>query len=181
MVSAPTPSPDLAAPKGGDRPAVAPLVSGGGHLLPIADLFLFLTGRWRVERRVDAVGDGLGAEFSGVVAFHRSAAETLVCIERGDLAIGNRLLEARRALIYRRVAAPSAHVYFADGSFFHALDLSTGVHHVRHRCGADSYSGHFVALSWSTLLVDWDVTGPAKSYTSRTLLTRFDEESPAPP
>lgn len=51
---------------------------------------------------------------------------------------------------------------FADGRFFHDLDLRSGHHVADHPCSADLYRGEFSvydAERWRTM---WRVKGPAK-------------------
>lgn len=61
-------------------------------------------------------------------------------------------------------------VTFADGRDFHPWDTTQAV---THPCGDDVYSGRITVLDpereWHA---QWEATGPAKDYTTRTRMTR---------
>jgi Family of unknown function (DUF6314) len=138
--------------------------------VPIADLAAFLAGRWRIDRRLDALA---GAHFSGEAVCRRSRIGFLSYSEHGTLTLGGKRLEAGRDLVYRLLTSSSAAVYLTDGSFFHPLDLSSGYKRVRHLCEADTYIGQFLVVSFDEYCVEWHVRGPRKSYTSRSRFERL--------
>ena len=51
---------------------------------------------------------------------------------------------------------------FADGRFFHGLDLRSGRHIADHPCSADLYRGDFTVRDADHWRVVWRVRGPAK-------------------
>lgn len=165
----------LSAVRSRDRSAVLESSPSARPLVPIGDLAAYLLGRWSVERRIDHASGGPRARFFGVATCSRRGIGILAYSEHGRLDIGRRCLEARRDLEYRLVTRASAAVHFTDGEFFHVLDLSRGHHRVRHLCGDDTYSGSFLAVSCETLLVQWNVIGPTKSYASTTLFRRLND------
>src|SRR3546814_1180132 len=65
---------------------------------------------------------------------------------------------------YRYVfsTAARAAVHFADGRFFHDLDLTAGAWRCTHLCDPDRYDGDFSALSPDAWRVVWRVAGPRK-------------------
>ncbi len=58
--------------------------------------------------------------------------------------------------------AGTAEVAFADGRFFHALDLRSGRWTAEHQCGADLYEADFTVVSPAEWRLRWLVHGPAK-------------------
>lgn len=63
-----------------------------------------------------------------------------------------------------------AQVKFADGSPFYELDLSSGAPSFLHRCGNDTYHGHYLVKHRDRFYETWRVMGPRKDYC---LVTRF--------
>jgi hypothetical protein len=139
--------------------------------VPVADAAAFLLGRWHVERTVrDLAGDVTGT-FRGTTEFtpapdagpdhdpHRG----LRHFESGTFDWLGVERPAERTLFYGPGDEPGTIVVrFADGRFFHDLDLRTGHHIADHPCAADLYRGEFTVTGpdrWRTV---WRVRGPAK-------------------
>lgn len=181
MVLAPTRGPkELVARTGPGVLVTASAPQRSLESVPIDDLAAFLTGRWRIERRIDHAVEEAGTHFHGVATFFPDGTRTLSYREEGTFTVAASVLEARRELAYHLVTRSSADVHLADGGFFHALDLSTGHDRVRHDCGADAYVGRFLVASRDAYLVEWTVLGPNKAYRSASLFTRLEETPNGP-
>ncbi len=135
--------------------------------LNVQDLIGFLRGPWLFERKVF---DGMREEeatASGTAKFvdeMMNAKPGLRYREEGQLELGDITVETEREYIYGFLADGGvAEVRFADGRFFHVLDLSKGMVRVEHQCGDDHYQGLFRVLTDQAWLSVWRVTGPRKS------------------
>ncbi|QDQ10529.1 DUF6314 family protein [Streptomyces spectabilis] len=134
---------------------------------PVPDALAHLAGEWRVERTVRdfAAGADGPAEggFSGTTRFTPLPEGGLLHHESGTFTWRGIPRPAERTLRFLPgEPAGTVLVRFADGRFFHGLDLRTGRHTADHPCAADLYRGDFVvddADSWRTR---WRVRGPAK-------------------
>lgn len=126
-------------------------------------------GRWRVARRILAVG-GPGGRFDGEATL-TPAPDGLLYAERGVLRVGPARLTAERAYLWRCEGPSLVRVTHADGAPFHVFDWAEGVCAVEHLCPPDLYRGRlrFLARDWR---VGWRVRGPRKDYASATLYTR---------
>lgn len=127
----------------------------------VSDLRGHLLGRWRVERRVFDRRRGEIGTFSGELYFE-SGPGGLRASETGRMSYGETESDAERVLLYHFEGRGRARVLFADGRFFHELDLGTGRARVSHLCGDDTYIGGFWAVSRDVLLQRWRVLGPRK-------------------
>ena len=108
---------------------------------------------------------------TGWAAF-TSSADGLVHDETGDLSFGAYQGNAVRRY-HLTIADPSiGTVHHADGTLFHALDLTSGMADILHRCGEDTYRGRYRVLDESWFTVSWQVTGPRKRYRLATSLRR---------
>ncbi|MHC5256978.1 DUF6314 family protein [Streptomyces sp. UC4497] len=132
------------------------------ELWPVSDVLAFLAGRWQVERTVRDLSEDVTGVFSGTTAF-TDEGEGLLHFESGTFEWHGVARPAERTLRYLPgEEAGTAVVRFADGRFFHDLDLRTGHHVADHPCSADLYRGEFSvydAERWRTV---WRVKGPAK-------------------
>ena len=63
-------------------------------------------------------------------------------------------------------------VAFDDGRFFHRADLSSGSDAFVHGCAPDTYSGTWTVISPNRFQLTWDVEGPAKQLTIRSVYSR---------
>ncbi|MFC0494600.1 DUF6314 family protein [Streptomyces mutabilis] len=144
-----------------------------GELWPVPDVFAYLAGRWRTERRVRDLASGAQGRFEGSTAFDALAGGGLLSRETGTFTWQGVTRPAERTLRYEPGAGPgAADVRFADGRPFHALDLTSGHHVADHPCAADLYRGEFTvrdADHWRTV---WRVGGPAKDLLLVTDYTR---------
>lgn len=135
----------------------------------VEDLFHFLGGAWRFERKVhdgllDQEGDCIGtAQFT-------PDGDELNYREEGGLKMGDIETTTEREYLYSFPAPSMAEVRFPDGRFFHVLDLTKGIVRVEHQCGDDVYHGLFRVLSNQAWLSVWRVTGPRKS---QVITTRY--------
>ena len=149
------------------------------HPFHIADLATFLEGRWHLVRWVQPAGDAPAGHFHGGATFSAREPTVLDYFEQGELTIGGRVLEARRQLVYRLLTPSSAEVRFANGAYFHALNLSSGSARASHRCASDFYFGRFLVVSKDVLVVCWRVIGREKSFASTARCTRLEDGSGA--
>ncbi|GGV24728.1 DUF6314 family protein [Streptomyces spectabilis] len=152
---------------------------------PVPDALAHLAGEWRVERTVRdfAAGADGPAEgsFSGTTRFTPLPGGGLLHHESGTFTWRGTPRPAERTLRFLPgEPAGTVLVRFADGRFFHGLDLRTGRHTADHPCAADLYRGDFVvddADSWRTR---WRVRGPAKDLLLTTRYARVVTARRAP-
>lgn len=130
-------------------------------LYEISDLKSFLQGEWSIERRLDDRRAGQVGRLAGAAAFTPEGAG-LLYREEGRLSIGGYEGPALQTYRYAFPAPRRATVRFADGRFFHDLDLSAGGWRCSHLCGDDRYEGEFSLLEPGCWRVVWTVTGPRK-------------------
>lgn len=130
-----------------------------------------LSGRWTLSRTIN---DRLADEQSTVTGFTELTVindEHITWHETGTLLRGAQELPVQRTL---NVVVRDAQwiVTFDDGRYFHPWLPGTVV---EHPCGADHYVGTIEVgpepvTEWT---VQWDVTGPHKNYTMKSLLTAY--------
>lgn len=128
----------------------------------MADLKAYLTGAWKVSRRIDDQRRGESGVFDGEAAFVAEKGG-LRYRERGLLRLGDFESEGSRGYVYAFPAPAVADIFFEDGRFFHTLDLSGGAWSANHPCGDDGYNGDFIVTSADRWRVVWRVTGPRKA------------------
>jgi hypothetical protein len=149
--------------------------SGLGTRYRIRDLRAFLSGTWRIARRIGDRRLGVIGRLEGVASF-APAARGLRYDEVGTLEFSTyRGRVTQRYVFDIDDAAATGAVHFADGRLFHIFDLSTGVADVAHDCGADRYRGRyrmFCADGWALV---WNVAGPRKRLS---IATRYSRASP---
>lgn len=132
----------------------------------VHDLLEYLRGPWMFERKVFDMHTGKEVTARGVANFLdelMNGKPGLRYREDGELDLGGMVLQTEREYIYGFPADSLAEVRFADGRFFHVLDLSKGIVRVDHACGDDRYQGLFRALTEIAWLSVWRVDGPRKS------------------
>jgi len=141
--------------------------SSGSAPVHVVNLLEYLHGAWLFERKVF---DSLREETATARGQARFVDELmnnepgLRYREEGELNLGSITLQTEREYIYGFLADGGvAEVRFADGRFFHVLDLSKGMVRVEHVCGDDTYQGLFRVLTDQAWLSVWRVTGPRKS------------------
>lgn len=128
----------------------------------VPDLGAYLTGGWTVERRIKNLSTGETGFFSGEVLFSADG-DGLRYDEVGRLTMGGVETNAIRSYLYRFRQPKQADVFFTDGRFFHAFDLSRGIFEVQHLCGNDMYDGTFKAEDETVWSIHWRITGPKKN------------------
>jgi len=133
----------------------------------VDDLKSFLTGSWRVSRRISDHRGSVSGWFSGDAVFS-PVDGGLRYQEQGELIWGGLSGPASRAYVYSFDDVHRADVWFDDGGYFHALDLSEGRWRVRHDCADDVYDGAFRVLRDDAWTAVWCVSGPRKGYVLRT-------------
>ncbi|MES2256525.1 MAG: DUF6314 family protein [Pseudomonadota bacterium] len=138
---------------------------------PVQNLRAFLTGRWRIARRICDVRQDLLGRLAGYANF-TAAPQGLIYDEAGLLRFGGYEGEAMRRYHFAFDRPGAAFVHHADGGLFHPLDLSSGKDNIRHRCAEDHYRGRYRVLSKDEFVVSWDVTGPRKRYRIATFYRR---------
>jgi len=141
--------------------------SSGAAPINVHDLIGYLRGPWLFERKVfDAIREQ-EATANGTARFTdelMNAKPGLRYREDGEMDLGELTVQTEREYIYGFLADGGvAEVRFADGRFFHVLDLSKGMVRVEHQCGDDLYQGVFRVLTEQAWLSVWRVTGPKKS------------------
>lgn len=139
--------------------------SSGSAPFRVDDLLQYLRGGWLFERTVFDTLRNDKATAEGAARFADELMNNepgLRYRETGELKLGGITLETEREYIYGFPAHGVAEVRFADGRFFHMLDLSKGMVRVEHQCGDDTYQGLFRVLTDKAWLSVWKVTGPRK-------------------
>jgi hypothetical protein len=143
---------------------------------PVRDLGAFLTGEWRLSRRIHDSLLALRGRLEGRASV-AAVADGLLQIETGRLAFGDHVSDASQN--YRiALDGEGARIFRADGSHFHDLDLSFGSARILHRCGNDLYRGRYRVLGADRYCVVWRVTGPRKDYRMASLYSRITAQLP---
>lgn len=141
--------------------------SSGAAPVHVHDLIAYLRGPWLYERKVFDATAEQEVTASGKVQFAdelTNGQPGLRYREDGEMEIDGIAVQTEREYIYGFLADGGvAEVRFADGRFFHVLDLSKGMVRVEHQCGDDTYQGLFRVLTDQAWLSVWRVTGPRKS------------------
>ena len=143
------------------------------------DLREFLVGQFDLVREIVTTGDKPyhldGEELISVVT-----ATELSYEEHGVLVAGEHSFEVSRAYRYFLTGPTSATIHFADGTYFHDLDLATGKCRAVHYCDEDVYEG-LIVVSGRDLLVRWSCRGPNKHYVATSRLRRRETSVSAVP
>ncbi len=121
----------------------------------------YLEGRWKLDRQISDHRRGETGRLVGEARFVADG-EGLVYREEGQLTLGDHSGPAEQAYRYDFPAVHRAAVHFADGRFFHDLDLSSGSWVCHHDCDPDRYEGEFTVLGADDWRVIWEVKGPRK-------------------
>ncbi|MGQ4386361.1 DUF6314 family protein [Streptomyces sp. SAS_270] len=163
---------------------------------PVIDVLAHLTGSWRVRRSVRDLASGAEGEFTGGTVFRpfgegedgdgggggdrarRGGAghggPGLLHHESGTFRWQGVTRPAQRTLRFLPGECPgTASVRFADGRFFHDLDLTDGRYVADHPCAADLYRGEFSVYDEDRWRSVWRVGGPAKDLVLTTDYTRL--------
>ena len=137
-------------------------------LYPVKDLRAFLTGSWRIARRIHDARQGMVGRLAGSANF-ASTSQGLMYDETGLLHFGSYQGEASRRYLFVFDQPGVANVHHADGSLFHLLNLSSGRDDIHHQCGEDHYRGRYRVLDHDRFAASWDVAGPRKRYCMATI------------
>lgn len=122
-------------------------------------------GTWLLERVIQPEG-GTDMRFEGQAVWTRQGVD-LAYREDGWLYIaGQPTMQAERRYLWTR----GLDVYFDDGRYFHTV--ATDGSEIHHWCDPDTYKGQYDFTDWPEFSVTWNVTGPRKAYTSRSLYRR---------
>ena len=126
-------------------------------------------GAWRLDRRIWE--GGRVSSFEGRASLER-AGDAWLWREEGTLALpdGARVHAERRHLWRPEGGAIS--VAFEDGRPFYAFDPGGDTCTLEHDCPPDAYLGSLDLTGFPDWLLEWRVSGPRKSYVSRTRHTR---------
>lgn len=140
---------------------------------PVADVAGYLRGSWVIDRDIVDALNGAAGTFNGTADFAPDG-DSLSWIEAGELQWAAETHQAgRRLLVAVRPAMPCVvDVAFDDGRFFHRADLSAGNDAFVHGCAPDTYSGTWTVISPNRFQLTWDVEGPAKQLTIRSVYSR---------
>ncbi|MFJ9997396.1 DUF6314 family protein [Streptomyces werraensis] len=134
-----------------------------GEFWPVPDAPAYLAGTWRAERVVRDLASGDEGRFTGTVVFEPlEDGDGLLQRESGDFTWRGVTRPAERTLRFLSGPDGTADVRFADGRFFHGLDLRSGRHIADHPCSADLYRGEFTVRDADHWRAVWRVRGPAK-------------------
>ena len=139
--------------------------------LPVDDLVEFLCGDWRLRRRLVSLESQQSGMAEGQANF-RLLDDGLDYIETAEVRFAGYSGRATRRHRYRLAGSGRADVCFADGRFFHALDLRRGRWRAEHVCGRDIYCGSFRVLGPGLWVVRWRVRGPHKDLRITSLYER---------
>ena len=140
---------------------------------PVSDVAAFLRGTWVIDREIVDSLDGAAGSFRGTADFAPEG-DSWSWIEAGSLQWAEEMHKAgRRLLVAVRPDVPCVvDVAFDDGRFFHRVDLSSGSDTFVHGCAADTYNGTWTVDSADRFRLTWDVEGPAKEITIRSIYSR---------
>ncbi|MER7345216.1 DUF6314 family protein [Streptomyces aurantiacus] len=149
------------------------------HAVP--DALTYLAGDWYVERTVrdfaGAADEPVEGRFTGTTRFTPIDGGGLLHHESGTFTWHGVARPAERTLRFLPGEgtggdAGTVRVHFADGRFFHDLDLRSGRHTADHPCSADLYRGEFEVYEEARWRTRWRVAGPAKDLLLTTDYTR---------
>jgi hypothetical protein len=94
-------------------------------------------------------------------------------VETIQWTVNGQTFDAHRAYTLVPTGPWRAEVYFADGRFFHVVDLRTGRAEVAHACPPDHYAGWYALDDPDTHRTGWTITGPRKDIAITTRYTRI--------
>ena len=130
-------------------------------LVPVKDLFVFLSGRWSVDRTMTDQTSGTSGTFNGYASFTPHDGN-LRYEEEGQLRFADYDDTAFRRYDFVFPSPVNAQVFFGDGRAFHDLDLSNGQWRTEHLCDPDHYDGLFQVTSSNAYTCHWAISGPKK-------------------
>lgn len=129
-------------------------------------------GLWRLERRIDDRLAGQVIAARGTARLVADGAGGLVYDEEVLLKLPGRApVPGHRRYLWQK-NGEGFDVRFADGRFFHRIDLSATAPACRHDCAPDLYKGRHDFAAWPVWSVSWRVRGPRKDYRMQTTYRR---------
>ena len=147
--------------------------------MEIVDTLRFLRGTWAIARSIQDHRTGTRGSFKGMATLTEVPTGRNVSLEArahyaevGELRFGTHTGQARRSFEYRQLDDVAVMVYFADGTPFVDLDLSTGLWQSDHLCGDDLQEIATFVQSGNIVQERWRVRGPTTNYEAITIHTR---------
>jgi hypothetical protein len=139
---------------------------------PAQTVFGALPGAWTLRREIDNARFG-GGMFEGRATLTAQTDGALLYEEHGELRLGAWRGPAWRRWIYALEGDALVIRYPGTNAELHAFRFEEdgSAAHV-HFCDPDRYSALLQRLPGGNISLSYDVTGPAKDYRLRTLLTR---------
>ncbi len=129
-------------------------------------------GTWQLHRDIDDRYSAQSGRFQGVARFREEGAQSLRYVEEGQIRFAEGpVLTAQRQYLWH-FGANIVEVCFEDGSAFHRFVPMGQVDGTEHPCGDDHYTVRYDFRNWPSWSAIWQVTGPRKDYTSRSLYRR---------
>lgn len=122
------------------------------------------TGTWTLIREIEDRRIGTDGTLSGQVTI-RGTATDCTYDETGLLRLGSaQPLTATRRYIWVEPGPETIEVRFADGRFFHRIDLRHPAAQAAHACAPDRYAVRYDFTAWPLWRSEWHVRGPHKNY-----------------
>lgn len=137
---------------------------------PAQTLFEALPGTWTLTREIEDACFGAGT-FEGCATFVTQLDGTLLYEEHGEIQFGTWRGPAWRRWLYALEGDALIIRYPGTNAELHTFRFDHGSAEHEHLCGADRYDASFQCLPDGALRLSYAVTGPAKNYRLRTLLT----------
>jgi Family of unknown function (DUF6314) len=144
-------------------------------MVEVADTYLFLLGRWRVERVFTDHRLQHSGRFAGTATVAPSEdddEQTARYFEVGELRLGSYRGTACRRLVVVPRADGAVTLTFEDGHRFLACDLRSGRCRGTHMCQKDRYEMCWSVHGPDEIVEEWRVLGPDKDYEARCVLRR---------
>jgi hypothetical protein len=121
----------------------------------------YFEGHWSLLRQIDDRRRGLAGTLLGEARFEDHA-EGLIYRETGRLRLGDYDGRCHQSYLYSFPKTGQVEVRFADGRFFHTLNLRDGSAAAEHLCVKDTYRTHVELKARHHWTTQWRVLGPAK-------------------
>jgi Family of unknown function (DUF6314) len=145
-----------------------------------ATLLQTLSGAWKLDRAIsDAVSGAPIATLQGSAEFTLQGGNDALYAENGTLTMGQGPSVSANRLYFYRQQPDGVAIYFDEARerLFQTLVLSgdgkTGLQaRDLHLCAPDRYEGRYHFLPDGGFEIEYRVTGPHKSYVSRTVYRR---------
>jgi hypothetical protein len=139
-----------------------------------ADLRRYFRGRWSLLRRIEDRRRDLPGTLLGEARFEDHATG-LLYRETGRLRLGHYDGRCHQSYFYGFPDAGRVEVRFADGRFFHALDLTNDIAEAEHLCAQDHYRTRVELTGAHRWTSRWQVLGPAKDLILTTWYVRIGQ------